>query len=87
MIHDTPFEGRTGHAYNLAQLYRNVIAERYADLIEALERADDSVSITNTVTYQDGTSVKRTIVLKIRDLDGYQPPKHKNVRPVWSGRR
>jgi len=66
---------------------RNVIAERYADLIEALERADDSVSITNTVTYQDGTSVKRTIVLKIRDLDGYEPPKHKNVRPVWSGRR
>jgi long-chain acyl-CoA synthetase len=66
---------------------RNVIAERYADLISALERGDDSVSITNTVTYQDGTSVKRTINLKIRDMEGYEPPKHKKQRPVWSGRR
>ncbi|HSJ21339.1 MAG TPA: AMP-binding protein [Nocardioidaceae bacterium] len=66
---------------------RNVIAERYADLISALERAEDSVSITNTVTYQDGTSVKRTINLKIRDMEGYVPPKHKKQRPVWSGRR
>ncbi|MFP5253282.1 MAG: AMP-binding protein [Actinomycetes bacterium] len=66
---------------------RNVIAERYADLIEALGRGDDAVSITNTVTYQDGTSVKRTIHLKIRDLGGYVPPKHKKQRPVWSGRR
>lgn len=66
---------------------RNVISERYADLIAGLERGDDSVSITNTVTYQDGTSVKRTIVLKIRSLDGYSPPQHKKARPVWSGRR
>ena len=66
---------------------RNVIAERYADLIEALGRSDESVSITNTVTYQDGTSVKRTINLKIRDMEGYVPPKHKKQRPVWSGRR
>jgi hypothetical protein len=28
VISETPFEGRTSHAYNLAQLYRNVIAER-----------------------------------------------------------
>lgn len=27
VIHETPFAGRTGHAYNLPQLYRNVIAE------------------------------------------------------------
>lgn len=66
---------------------RNVIADRYGDLIAALERGDGSVSITNTVTYQDGTSVKRTIDLKIYDLDGYVPPKHKKQRPVWSGRR
>jgi hypothetical protein len=31
--------------------------------------------------------VKRTINLKIRDLDGYQPPAHKKQRAVWSGRR
>ena len=63
------------------------LIERYADLIAALERGEESVSITNTVTYQDGTSVKRTINLKIRDLEGYEPPRHKKQRPVWSGRR
>jgi hypothetical protein len=36
VIHDTPFEGRTGHAYNLAQLYRNVIAERLEPCKSAL---------------------------------------------------
>ena len=66
---------------------RNVIAERYGDLIAALERGDGSVSFTNRVTYQDGTSVKRTIDLRIYDLDGYQPPRHKKQRPVCSGRR
>ena len=66
---------------------RNVIADRYGDLIAALERGEGSVSITNTVTYQDGTSVQRTIDLKIYDLNGYVPPKHKKQRPVWSGRR
>lgn len=66
---------------------RNVIADRYAALIDALDRGEESVSITNTVTYQDGTSVDRTITLRIRDLEGYVPPKHKKQRPVWSGRR
>jgi long-chain acyl-CoA synthetase len=66
---------------------RNVIAERYGELIAALDRGDESVSITNTVTYQDGTTVKRTINLKIYDLERYVPPTHKKQRPVWSGRR
>jgi long-chain acyl-CoA synthetase len=66
---------------------RNVIAERYESLIAALDRGDDSVSFTNRVTYQDGTSVTRTIDLKISDLDGYEPPQHRRQRPVWSGRR
>ncbi|MPZ95853.1 MAG: AMP-binding protein [Propionibacteriales bacterium] len=66
---------------------RNVIVERYSDLIEALARGEQSVSITNAVSYQDGTSVKRTIDLEIRDLHGYAPPAHVTQRPVWSGRR
>jgi long-chain acyl-CoA synthetase len=66
---------------------RNVIADRYADLIKALEDGDDSVSITNKVTYQDGTEVKRTIKLVIRDLEGYESPEHLKQRPIWSGRR
>jgi long-chain acyl-CoA synthetase len=66
---------------------RSVIADRYADLIKALEDGDDSVSITNKVTYQDGTEVKRTIALVIRDLEGYESPAHLKQRPIWSGRR
>ena len=66
---------------------RSVIAERYADLIDALAGADDSVSITNRVSYQDGSSVKRTITLAIRDLEGYRPTEDTKQRPVWSGRR
>jgi hypothetical protein len=27
VIHETPFDGRTSRVYNLAQLYRNVMAE------------------------------------------------------------
>jgi long-chain acyl-CoA synthetase len=66
---------------------RNVIAERYGDLIAALDRGEDSVAFTNTVTYQDGTSVKRTIDHRIFDLAGYEPPQHNRKRAVWSGRR
>ena len=66
---------------------RNVIAERYGDLIAALDRGDGSVAFTNTVTYQDGTSVKRTIDLRIFDLAGYEPPQNNRKRAVWSGRR
>ena len=66
---------------------RNVIAERYADLIDALARGADSVSIKNSVTYQDGTVVKRDIVQRIFDLDDYEPPRDRAARPVWSTRR
>ncbi len=66
---------------------RNVIAERYSDLIAALENGDDAVSITNRVSYQDGSSIERTIDLQIRDLTRYEPPNHAKQRPVWSGRR
>jgi long-chain acyl-CoA synthetase len=66
---------------------RNVISERYADLIGALERGEPRVSITNTVTYQDGTVAKRTIDLAIFDMEGYIPPENSRKRPVWSTRR
>ena len=66
---------------------RSVINERYAELIEALDRGEDQVSMTNTVSYQDGTSTKRAITLDIHHLEGYVPPQHSKQRPVWSGRR
>jgi long-chain acyl-CoA synthetase len=66
---------------------RNVIADRYGVLIDALGRGDDRVGITTTVAYQDGTKVDRTIDLKIIDLTHYREPEGRGRRPVWSGRR
>jgi long-chain acyl-CoA synthetase len=66
---------------------RNVIAERYADLIAARARGDPRVSITNSVAYQDGTVVKRQIDLRVFDMEGYRPSEQGKLRPVWSTRR
>lgn len=66
---------------------RNVIDERYADLIAALRRGDQEVSISSRITYQDGSSVLRELVLRIFDLTTYQIPAGRGRRPVWSGRR
>ena len=65
---------------------RNVIDERYADLIEALGQGRDAVTVTSTVTYQDGTTVDREIALRIRSMDGYAPDPSARERPIWSGR-
>ncbi|MGH3735467.1 MAG: AMP-binding protein [Micromonosporaceae bacterium] len=65
---------------------RNVITDRYATIIEALENGAESVEVKTTVTYQDGTRVDRLIPLRIVDLTGYQPPQGRRRRPVWSGR-
>ena len=66
---------------------RSVINERYADIIAALERGEGSVQVRTAVTYQDGTTVQRTIDLMILDLTSYVVPAGLGRRPVWSGRR
>jgi long-chain acyl-CoA synthetase len=66
---------------------RNVIAERYADIISALERGDDEATIRSVVTYQDGTQLERTLSLAIVDLSTFRAPDGRGRRPVWSGRR
>jgi long-chain acyl-CoA synthetase len=65
---------------------RNVIDERYADLVQALDAGREEVTVRSTVTYQDGTSVERTIPLAIRSMDGYEPNPQARRRPIWSGR-
>ena len=66
---------------------RNVIAERYGDIISALQRGEDHVDISSRVTYQDGTSIERELTLRIFDLTTYSIPQGRGRRPVWSGRR
>ncbi|MGH3433584.1 MAG: AMP-binding protein, partial [Thermocrispum sp.] len=65
---------------------RSVIAERYGEIIAALERGDAEVTIASRVTYQDGTSVKREIALRVFDLATFDLPQGRRRRPVWSGR-
>jgi len=65
---------------------RGVIAERYADIITALDRGDAEVTMSSTVTYQDGTTVERKIPLRIFDLSTFAVPEGRGRRPIWSGR-
>ncbi|HEY4577063.1 MAG TPA: AMP-binding protein [Yaniella sp.] len=65
---------------------RNVIEARYAPVIEALEAGAGSVTVTSTVTYQDGSVVERPIPLRIFDLQTFQIPAGAKRRRVWSAR-
>ncbi len=65
---------------------RNVIAERYADIIAALAGGARDVTVKATVTYQDGTRSMRNIPLRVFDLATFTVPAGYGSRPVWSGR-
>src|SRR5262249_28058916 len=62
---------------------RNVIAKRYADILEALARGDDAVSVRTTVRYQDGSVVERMLELPIRVPLAPEALAARR-RPVWS---
>ncbi|MEO7131719.1 MAG: AMP-binding protein [Dermatophilaceae bacterium] len=66
---------------------RNVIAQRYSDIISALAEGADEVSLRSLISYQDGSSVERNLVLTIVDLTTFRAPEGRGRRPVWSGRR
>jgi long-chain acyl-CoA synthetase len=66
---------------------RNVIQERYADIVEALASGADDVTIRSLITYQDGSTVERGLTLHIVDLSTFRVPEGAGRRPVWSGRR
>jgi long-chain acyl-CoA synthetase len=65
---------------------RGVVGGRYAAIIAALDRGDDSVDIHTTVTYQDGTRAERTITLAVLEPVNQQALARRPRRPVWSGR-
>jgi long-chain acyl-CoA synthetase len=66
---------------------RTVIDERYGELIDGLARGEDEIAVSNSVTYQDGTVVKREVTMRVHDLERYRPPADAKSRPVWSSRR
>ena len=65
---------------------RNVVGQRYAPIIEALAAGQEGITITSTITYQDGTVAERSIPLRIVDLAGFELPAGRARRKVWSGR-
>jgi long-chain acyl-CoA synthetase len=65
---------------------RGVIGGRYAAIIAALDRGDESVDMQTTVTYQDGSRAERTITLTILQPVSQQALARRRRRPVWSGR-
>jgi hypothetical protein len=44
------------------------------------------VTVTSTITYQDGTTASRDIELAIVSLDTFVPPERRSGRMAWSGR-
>ena len=66
---------------------RSVIGVRYAQIIEALARGDDAVTVRTTVAYQDGSTVTREVTLVVVDLSGRVLDSSRGRRPVWSGRQ
>ncbi len=65
---------------------RRTIRERYGTLIDALYTdGQDEVTITTTVTYQDGSTVDREVRLRILSMDDFVPS-GKRRRYAWSKR-
>jgi long-chain acyl-CoA synthetase len=65
---------------------RAVIGSRYAAVIAALQRGDESVDVPTIVSYQDGSRAQRTITLAILQPASQQALARQRRRPVWSGR-
>lgn len=63
---------------------RGTINERYAPIIEALGRGDDEVRISSVVTYQDGSTAERELVLHIETVPAAPPDAGTRRRLQWS---
>jgi long-chain acyl-CoA synthetase len=63
---------------------RGVINQRYAQIIAALERGDDEVTITSVVAYQDGSTAERELRLNIQRVADQPPEAGKRRRLDWS---
>jgi long-chain acyl-CoA synthetase len=65
---------------------RSVIAQRYAEIVAALDRGDPAVTLSTTVRYQDGSQVERSLTLPIRSPLPPEALAGRRRRPPWSGR-
>jgi long-chain acyl-CoA synthetase len=63
---------------------RGVINERYAPIITALAAGTEQVTITSLVTYQDGSTAERELVLRIERVPATPPDAGSKRRLQWS---
>ncbi|MBA2529412.1 MAG: AMP-binding protein [Euzebyales bacterium] len=66
---------------------RRVINERYGEIIAALYGDSDEAAVTATVTYQDGSTARREIRLRIQSMDDFAPPEPRRRQLAWSAGR
>ena len=62
---------------------RRVIVERYAPIIDALADGAPEAEIKSVVTYQDGTSVTRDIILPVVSMEGFTPKQAGGKRTLF----
>ncbi len=65
-----PFDPDDDEITRTRKVRRNVVVDRYDQIIAALGRGDDRVTITSKVTYQDGTSAERELSLAVVTVPG-----------------
>lgn len=65
---------------------RKRIAERYAPIIQALERGAPRVDVRASIRYQDGTRAERVLTLPIRAPLCAEALAARRQRPAWSSR-
>lgn len=82
-----PFDPDDDEITRTRKVRRGVITQRYAEVIDGLERGEPSAVVRSIVTYQDGTSVKRELQLRINEMSTHAAAARRTRRPIWSGRR